>query len=51
MRHHTITDIVMAVATAAVFLFLFSLTLVPRSQLGAPKFDMAGVGHDARVLP
>jgi hypothetical protein len=42
MKHHSLTDILMAAATAAIFLFLFALT-IPRPQPVAPMFDVAQV--------
>jgi hypothetical protein len=42
MKHYNFTDILLAAATAAVFLFLFALT-VPRPQLVGPMSEVAQV--------
>jgi hypothetical protein len=51
MKRYSATDIVMAAAIAAVFLFLFSLALGSRPQPGPTMFDLAGVGTASRELP
>jgi hypothetical protein len=42
MKHRSFTDIFMAAATAAIFLFLFALT-IPWPQPVAPMYDVAQV--------
>jgi hypothetical protein len=42
MKHYNFTDILLAAATAAVFLFLFALT-IPRPQLLGPMAEVAEV--------